>query len=117
LADLTSAPGVVLAETYPAEAYRMVGAGFLSGQSKRRQADRQGKAEAILAWAERHGVVFTAAASAASAAGFGSTASGEDQFDALLGLLKMIEITEGYREECTERHEATADREGWILGR
>jgi hypothetical protein len=117
LADLAAAPGVVIAETYPAEAYRMVGAGFLPGQSKRRQADRQDKAVPILAWAKCHGIIFTASASAALADGFGSTASGEDQFDALLGLLKMIEVTEGRREECTERHEATADWEGWILGR
>ena len=95
----------------------MVGAGFLPGQSKRRQADRQDKAVPILAWAKCHGIIFTASASAALADGFGSTASGEDQFDALLGLLKMIEVTEGRREECTERHEATADWEGWILGR
>jgi hypothetical protein len=117
LAYLTGAPGVVLAETYPAEAYRMVGADFLPGQSKRRQADRQGKAKAILAWAERHGVIFSASTSAALAAGFGSTASGEDQFDALLGLLKMIEVTEGRRQERTERHEVIANWEGWILGR
>ncbi|MDJ0391062.1 hypothetical protein QMO56_23405 [Roseomonas sp. E05] len=117
LTDLSRTSGVVLAETYPAEAYRMVGAGFMPGQSKRRQADRQEKAAAIWAWAERHGVVFTAPAADALASGFGSSARGEDQFDALLGLLKMIEVAEGRRAEATERHDGTAAWEGWILGR
>ncbi|MXP65879.1 DUF429 domain-containing protein [Roseomonas sp. M0104] len=92
-------------------------AGFLPGQCKRRQADRQEKAAAISAWAEGHGVVFAAPAADALAAGFGSSASGEDQFDALLGLLKMIEVAEGRRAEATERHDGTAAWEGWILGR
>lgn len=117
LAELSRTPGAVLAETYPAEAYRMVGAGFMPGQSKRRQADRQEKATAVLAWAERHGVILTPPAAAALAVGFGSSASGEDQFDALLGLLTMIEVAERRRVEATERHEGTAAREGWILGR
>lgn len=117
LAELARAPGVILAETYPAEAYRMVGAGFLPGQSKRRQADRQEKAMAILTWAERHGTVLTRPAAAALTAGFGPSSSGEDQFDAMLGLLKMIEVAEGRRAEATERHEVTAAWEGWILGR
>jgi hypothetical protein len=117
LAKLARISGVVLAETYPAEAYRMVGAGFLPGQSKRRQTDRRGKAKAILAWADRHGVVFTTQATAELEDGFGSRANGEDRFDALLGLLKMIEVAEGRRSERTEQHEATNIWEGWILGR
>ncbi|WP_244876994.1 VOC family protein [Acidocella facilis] len=53
LEELAHTPGVVLAETYPAEAYRMARAAFLPGQSKRRQADRRGKAEAVMARALR----------------------------------------------------------------
>ena len=92
----------------------MVGAGFLAGESKRRQVDRRAKADAVLGWASRHGVVFSDLAATGLANGFGSTSSGEDQFDALLGLLKMIEVVEGRRPERTERHETTADWEGWI---
>jgi hypothetical protein len=117
LEELAGSAGLVLAETYPAEAYRMVGAGFLAGESKRRQVDRRAKADAVLGWASRHGVVFSDLAATGLANGFGSTSSGEDQFDALLGLLKMIEVVEGRRPERTERHETTADWEGWILGR
>jgi len=117
LAELSRNVGLVLAETYPAEAYRMVGARFLPGESKRRQDDRRGKADAVLGWARRHGVGFTDLAAAGLANGFGSTSSGEDQFDALMGLLKMIEVVEGRRPERTETHETTAVWEGWILGR
>jgi hypothetical protein len=117
LAELAHAPGVVLAETYPAEAYRMVGAGFLPGQSKRRQADRCCKAKPILAWADHHDVGFTAQTIAELKDGFGPGSNGEDRFDALLGLLKMIEVAEDRQLEKTERHEAVIAWEGWILGR
>jgi hypothetical protein len=119
LPDLANAPGVVLAETYPAEAYRMVNAGFRHGESKRRQADRRSKGAAVLAWAERHGIVFSADASAALNSGFGSQSNGEDQFDAAMGPLKMIEVTDGRRveRERTKQPAETANWEGWILGR
>jgi hypothetical protein len=82
LADLAHDHGIVLAEVYPAEAYRVVGAGFTAGQSKRRQADRRAKGQAVLTWAERHSVAFTADASAALQDGFGPSKNGEDLFDA-----------------------------------
>ncbi len=117
LAELARKPGVVIAETYPAEAYRMVGAAFFTGQSKRRQSDRRGKADAVLRWASRYGVFLSGDVVAGLTDGFGSTASGEDQFDALMGLLKMIEVAEGRRPERTERHDVTVTWEGWIFGR
>jgi len=117
LEELTRTPGVVLAETYPAEAYRMVGAGFLPVESKRRQADRRSKAASILAWADRHGVVFSDTTTADLEDGFGPRPNGEDRFDALLGLLKMIEVADGRQKERTEEHDVSNVWEGWILGR
>jgi hypothetical protein len=117
LADLAKEPGLVLSETYPAEAYRMVGAGFRPGQSKRRQADRREKSAGVRAWAERHGVVFTTFASEALDDGFGSRPGGEDPFDATMGLLKMIEVADGRRQAQTELPAESACWEGWILGR
>jgi len=115
LAELSKAQGLVIAETYPAEAYWMVDAAFLPGQSKRRCGDRQDKADAILAWASRNGVSLSEAARLAVRDGFGDDRTGEDRFDAFLGLLKMIEVASGRRPEAT----AATDRhwEGWILGR
>ena len=117
LADLASRPGVVLAETYPADAYRMVGAGFARRESKRRQADRRAKSDAVLVWAARHGVGFGDEAAACLVDGFGAHANGEDRFDALMGLLKMIEVADGRRPARTRPAPDTARWEGWILGR
>jgi hypothetical protein len=117
LASFTHVPGVVLAETYPAEAYYMVNAAFLLGQSKRRQADRKSKSSAVLAWAERHAIDFSEAASFAVNDGFGSRSNGEDKFDAFMGLLKMIEVVDGRRAERTTPPDRGAAWEGWILGR
>ncbi|RJF87244.1 DUF429 domain-containing protein [Oleomonas cavernae] len=116
LAALAATGGCVLCETYPGEAYGHVGARFRSGESKRRQADRRAKAEAIIAWTGRHGVIFEAAARAAILDGFGPSNSGEDPFDALIGLLGMIEVVEGRRTPGPEQDDEIRRWEGWILG-
>ena len=117
LAELGAQPGVVLAETYPAEIYAMVGARFLPGESKRQPADRARKAPALFKWAEQHAVVFSTHLMSTVADGFGTSATGEDMYDAFLGLLGMIEVAEGRRAEMTETHAAVLNWEGWILGR
>jgi hypothetical protein len=117
LLKLAGSPGVVLAETYPAEAYRMVDARFCPGESKTRQNHRKTKSDPVLAWAERREIVFSADASAALASGYGSGKDGEDRFDATMGLLKMIEVVENRRPEQTEQPTGTSHWEGWILGR
>lgn len=107
----------VVAETYPAEAYRLVGAKFARGESKRRQDDRRKKARGVIQWAESRGVSFSPLAGACLRDGYGGGADGEDRFDATMGLLKMIEVVERRRPERTELP-ADADKwEGWILGR
>ena len=117
LVKLAKAPGVVLVETYPAEAYHMVGASFRHGESKTRQIDRQTKSDPVFAWAERYSIVFSVEASSAMINGYGSGKDGEDRFDAVMGLLKMIEVVDKRRSERTEQGSETADWEGWILGR
>lgn len=117
LSTLSQNPGVVLCETYPADAYRMFGAGFTRSQSKRRQTDRAAKASAIFAWAQMHAVALSDEAKEAVRDGFGAAGSGEDAFDALAGLLKMIEIADGRRPETTLEPTASMRWEGGILGR
>ncbi|MGW9333496.1 DUF429 domain-containing protein [Bosea sp. NPDC055594] len=117
LAELSVKATVVLAETYPAEAYRMFNAGFRSGESKRRRADRALKADAILAWGKAHRIEFSDAGTEAIRDGFGDASSGEDAFDALAGVLKMIEVCDGRRPEATEPLAPKRQWEGWILGR
>lgn len=117
LASLSARDGVVIAETYPAEAYRMFNASFRPLESKRRRADRATKANAIFEWAEAHEVELGDAARLAISDGFGEASSGEDAFDSLAGLLKMIDVCDGRRPEATEPIEASLKWEGWILAR
>jgi hypothetical protein len=116
LAELSGTPGVVIAETYPAEAYHMIEANFQRNESKRRPADRKGKAHQILRWANKNGVSLSWEARCAVEDGFGSLRDGEDRFDAFVGLLKMIEVADERRPEASEQHPEVAQWEGWILG-
>ena len=114
LASLSERPGLVLAETYPAEAYGHVGVVFRSSESKTRQEDRASKADAILGWASQHEVHLSASVRSFIADGFGADKAGEDRFDALLGLCGMIEVVSGRRAEGG--HPDGSVWEGWILG-
>jgi hypothetical protein len=116
LAELAKTPGVVIAETYPADAYGVVRAAFKPGESKRRLEDRKSKAKPILSWATRHGVAFSGEVKAALLNGFERSLGSDDAFDAFVGLLLMIEVAESGRPEPTESHPNIA-WEGWILRR
>lgn len=115
LAELARAGVPVLAETYPGEAYGHVGVAFAPGMSKRRQNDRRVAMQDLPAWAERHGVSFESALAAQIADGFGPLDRSEDAFDALVGLLGMLEVVDGRRSAGPAA--AAQDRwEGWIIG-
>jgi hypothetical protein len=117
LRALAGRGGFVLAETYPADAYAVVGAPFGKRESKTSQVDRRSKAGAILSWAEI-AAVDLGPGREALIDGFSPSRSGEDPFDALVGLLAMIAVVDGRRPEATVRVEAeVATWEGWILGR
>lgn len=115
LKRLCDRPGVVLAETYPAEACGQVGVAFGPRQSKRRQEDRLALVPPILEWAATRGVNFADPVLATLADGFGIRPDGEDRFDAFMGLLGMIEVASGQRGEGAPPAEVAA-WEGWILG-
>lgn len=114
LASLSERPGLVLAETYPAEAYGHVGVVFRASESKTRPEDRASKADAIPGWASEHGVHLSGSVRALIADGFGADKAGEDRFDALLGLCGMIEVVTGRRAEGG--HPNGSVWEGWIIG-
>ena len=116
LADLSRTSNVVVAETYPSEAYHHVGIMFKRGQSKRRQVDRASKSKAIFEWADRYKVALTDDARATVSDGFGSVKTGEDAFDAFAGLLGMIEVVDGRRGEGPIDRPDLQLWEGWILG-
>lgn len=98
LSSLAMQGGVVLAETYPAEAYRHIGVSA-GGLTKTQQDSRAGKAATISEWSARRGVAFDEDCHAQIDDGFGSDRSGEDRFDAFMGLLGMIEVADKHRPE------------------
>ena len=105
----------VVAETYPAEAYRSLGFPP-TGWSKRRAADRRARAVEMLTWAAQRPVVFDERLGGCLTAGFGETPQGEDQFDAVVGLLMMVDVVLNYRSEGTPADDAVRRIEGWIFG-
>jgi len=93
LGDLFRRARVVVAETYPAECYAHLAVDLRRGASngrsgKRRPASRAANAGALLAWAQTASVLLAPALVAAIEGGFGRRASGEDQFDAVVGLFR-----------------------------
>jgi len=117
LQHLQTKPGLVIAETYPADAYIHFGAEFGPSESKRRQSDRAGKAHAIWSSASDNGVCL-ADVQQSLFEGFTSSAGGEDGFDALLGLLQLIEVAKGNLPEARANFSLDqATWEGSIVGR
>lgn len=116
LATLATPGRVVVAETYPAEAYGWFDLSVrLPGRSKRRVEDRAADAGRLLAAGRSLGAGFTDAATADIEAGF--PLGGDDAFDALVGLLALVAVVEGVRPEGVPDDPAVETVEGWILGR
>lgn len=109
----------VLVETYPAEACLHIGLGQPGrGWSKRSQLDRQLQGTRLLEWAAaRPEVCVSPGLEHAIRDGFSSDSSGEDQFDAVVGLMSMIEVVTGHRADGAAGSAALLQVEGWILGR
>jgi hypothetical protein len=116
LLELAKRGGVTFAETYPAEAYGHVGVRFTQGQSKRRQSDRRSHSQTIIDWAASREVSIEADALDEIGDGFGTDAAGEDRFDAMLGLMGMIEVVIGGRSEGPIPTSPEMIWEGWIMG-
>lgn len=115
LSDLAIRGGLVLAETYPAEAYGQIGVRFGAKQSKRRQDDRRSHSRIILDWCSSRGVSMTDDAANELLDGFGSGSTGEDRFDAMAGLLGMVAVVIGDLRDAPIAVPTMA-WEGWIMG-
>jgi hypothetical protein len=108
LADLLATHRITIAETYPAQYYAALG--FGRGWSKRRQADRRDRAACITNGAAALGTAINLPVLNEVTDGFGLASSGEDRFDALVGLVGMLQAL---RQPTGRRQDAV---EGSILG-
>ena len=115
LPSLAGAGKLVICETYPAEAYGHVGVKFRGGVSKQNQADRREATARLSSRCGEYGVRLAGTMYDAINDGFGPRKSGEDPFDATMGLLGMIEVVEGRRAAAPTETKAV-EWEGWILG-
>ncbi len=123
-AALTRTGGTVLAETYPADVYARLGVAWPrdaagaaadEGSGKGSQAARQRNAAAIRSWATGHRIRCSSELTAQVQDGFGADRSGEDRFDAVVGLLGLLDtiLTDG----PAEPNDPVVRRlEGWIFG-
>jgi len=115
LFELTSSKPIIICETYPGDVYSQLGIPR-GGWSKKRHSDRQRVAANILAWASERPDIDIDAVVSGLADGFGSGGSGEDRFDAVVGLLGMLDVVTNRRVECLPAEGDTRSIEGWILG-
>jgi hypothetical protein len=117
LEDLLAGHECVAAETYPAEVYRHLGLDFGAGTGgKRSQAARVAQAPRLMQQARDLGLGLDPALDAAIAAGFGAAPDGEDPFDAVVGLLGMLNVVRGGRPAGAPADAQVRRVEGWILG-
>ena len=107
---------VVIAETYPAEFYGPLGLNGAGRWSKRRQTDRQARAEALLGAAAAVGLRLPPELRDTLANGFGPGGDGEDPFDALVGLLGLLAVLTGRQGPGDPSGAQLCRIEGWILG-
>jgi hypothetical protein len=108
----------VVAETYPREYYRHLGPAAVGRWSKRRRADRLKLVPGLLTWAESLRAEWEASIRPRVETGFSDNRNGEDEFDAVIGLLAMIAVVTGAIAAGVPADDpAVPSTEGWIIGR
>lgn len=117
LVDLLRPGRLVVTETYPAEFYRHLGVRFGGGRGgKRSQAARRANAVPLIAQAEAAGTALDPDLSGTIRDGFGAGRDGEDRFDAVVGLLGMLDRVLGIRPFPEPSDPQIRRVEGWIFG-
>jgi hypothetical protein len=114
LDELLARHRFVVTETYPAEFYRHLGLNLKGGKDK--QTVRRSNAPPLLSWADAAGVELDPALRAQIKDGFGGDRRGDDRFDAVVGLLGMLNVVLGRRPSGEPDDPIVRRIEGWILG-
>jgi hypothetical protein len=114
--SLVASKAAVVVETYPGDACVQLGLGAPGrGWSKRNRSDRVAKGRLLRSFGLQVGADLMEL-DAAIKDGFGASKTGEDQFDAVVGLLGMLGVALGIRGDGAPEDEAVRSVEGWILG-
>ncbi len=93
LHDLLESSGIVVVETYPAEACVQLGLGAPGrGWSTRNQAHRRAHSAVLKHWAQNHAVDLAHPLVDLLDQGFGASSDAEDRFDAIVGLFGMLDV-------------------------
>lgn len=116
LHDLMMPGAVVVAETYPGDVYGQLGIPRRPIWSKRQQDGRRSVASHLMRWLENRPHVDGSQLQSLISDGFGNGKDGEDRFDAVVGLLGMIDVVDGRRGEGVAEEDEIKTWEGWILG-
>jgi Protein of unknown function (DUF429) len=116
LDELLSRHRIVVAETYPGEIYGHLRLELRRHGGKRRQTARQANAVHLLRWAAAADVGLEALLCAEMKDGFGASRDGEDRFDALVGVLGMLNVVLGLRSSGEPDDPVVRRIEGWMLG-
>jgi len=112
--DDLSRPGrTIVVEAYPAAYYRPLG---IASISKRNPVSRRAACHKLLEWAAANGVGLVDWVETAVADGFGPRPSGEDPFDALVGLLGLLRPILSDEPINVPPETAVRQIEGWIFG-
>ena len=114
LSSLIGQPGMTIAEIYPAEAYSHLGVQFGSKKG-RGKTSREARRDATKHWLTDFlsgPIRLTNAARSWVEWGF----LAEDDFDAMAGLLSMLQVVTGRRSAGAPDTAAVRQIEGWILG-
>jgi hypothetical protein len=115
LAALDRTHECIVVETYPGEVYGHLRIPRRPVWSKRRRDGRRSVARYLLDWFDQRPVVASVLTGLARA-GFSDGPEGEDQFDAVVGLLGMLDVLESRRPDGAPASDAVTTWEGWILG-
>jgi hypothetical protein len=110
-----SEDGSVIVETYPTEFSRQLGLGAVVG--KRKPEVRRMHGPAIMSAADRLDVEVHPSLERQVLNGFGRDRAADDRFDAVIGLLGMLNVVVGRRSPGNPDDDLTVNQvEGWMLG-
>ncbi len=120
--DLIQSHRTIVVESYPAAYYHQLGVSFTRAATgtkggKRAQMGRKANSPALEAAAGAVGAQLDPDLAAALVEGFGHGASGEDAFDALVGLLALVWMVAGRMDVHEPDQDFIREMEGWIIGR